>query len=375
MAPSTDACCICLRVFYGKQPRLRCTGCVHRVHQKCLMLPDSELQLLTSGVSPFFCSHCKRSSSPSPNEGTARVSEESGIDGANDGGREEGGSPSLITSFVALAASQGRDLEAPPNLLHGLLLDALEGISFLTDQVACLNEDNRRLKAEVAKSSGQQAALLRSLRAEVSACRAEIADLKRAAGAPSYAAVAQCRSVPAGLRGGTPSPPVASSHMSPPSSSMASSEATVSCPTVPLAEPSEGSAILLARPVEIKASRLQTKPVALIGSSEISRLTVVPSSPRRKALFVTKLSPETTAANITEHLASVGVQSVQCSRLKTRFDTYASFYVSVEAEAFGSLTNPATWPRSCLFKPFRGRLRDDLLFNPGDLNDSATQIK
>ncbi|KAG0440381.1 hypothetical protein HPB47_016303 [Ixodes persulcatus] len=319
--------------------------------------------------------HCKRSSSPSPNEGTARVSEESGIDGANDGGREEGGSPSLITSFVALAASQGRDLEAPPNLLHGLLLDALEGISFLTDQVACLNEDNRRLKAEVAKSSGQQAALLCSLRAEVSACRFEIADLKRAAGALSYAAVAQCRSVPAGLRGGTPSPPVVSSHMSPPSSSMASSAATASCPTLPLAEPSEGSAILLARPVEIKASRLQTKPVALIGSSEISRLTVVPSSPRRKALFVTKLSPETTAANITEHLASVGVQSVQCSRLKTRFDTYASFYVSVEAEAFGSLTNPATWPRSCLFKPFRGRLRDDLLFNPGDLNDSATQIK
>lgn len=340
------------------------------------MLPDSELQLLTSGVSPFICSHCKRSLSPSPNEGTARVSEESGIDGANDGGREEGGSPSLITSFVALAASQGRDLEAPPNLLHGLLLDALEGISFLTDQVACLNEDNRRLKAEAAKSSGQQAALLRSLRAEVSACRAEIADLKRAAVAPSYAAVAQCRSVPAGLRGGTPSPPVVSSHMSPPpSSSMASSEATASCPTVPPAAPSEDSAILLARPVEIKASRLQTKPVALIGSSEISRLTVVPSSPRRKALFVTKLSPETTAANITEHLASVGVQSVQCSRLKTRFDTYASFYVSVEAEAFGSLTNPATWPRSCLFKPFRGRLRDDLLFNPGDLNDSATQIK
>ncbi|KAG0426701.1 hypothetical protein HPB47_026207 [Ixodes persulcatus] len=225
------------------------------VHRRCLILPDSELQLLISGVSPFICSHCKRSSSPSPNEGTARVSEESGIDGANDGGREEGGSPSLITSFVALAASQGRDLEAPPDLLHGLLLDALEGISFLTDQVACLNEDNRRLKAEVAKSSGQQAALLRSLRAEVSACRAEIA------------AVAQCRSVPAGLRGGTPSPPVVSSHMSPPSSSMASSEATASCPTLPLAEPSEGSAILLARPVEIKASRLQTKPVALIGSS------------------------------------------------------------------------------------------------------------
>ncbi|KAG0409974.1 hypothetical protein HPB47_012921 [Ixodes persulcatus] len=337
------------------------------VHRRCLMLPDSELQLLTSGVSPFICSHCKRSSSPRPNEGTARVSEESGIDGANDGGREEGGYP--------FADHLGRDLAAPPNLLHDQLLDALEGISFLTDQVACLNEDNRRLKAEVAKSSGQQAALLRSLRAEVSACRTEIADLKRAAGAPSYAAVAQCRSVPAGLRGGTPSPPVVSSHMSPPSSSMASSEATASCPTLPLAEPSEGSAILLARPVEIKASRLQTKPVALIGSSEISRLTVVPSSPRRKALFVTKLSPETTAANITEHLASVGVQSVQCSRLKTRFDTYASFYVSVEAEAFGSLTNPATWPRSCLFKPFRGRLRDDLLFNPGDLNDSATQIK
>lgn len=46
----------------------------------------------------------------------------------------------------ARAAAEERDHEHSPGLLHGLLLEALEGIPFLTDQIAFLNEDNKRLK-------------------------------------------------------------------------------------------------------------------------------------------------------------------------------------------------------------------------------------
>ncbi|CAN7943866.1 unnamed protein product, partial [Ixodes hexagonus] len=182
MAPSADACCICLHVFFGRQSRFRCVKCCHRVHQSCLMLAAEDLHLLRSGVSPFLCNHCDGSLPTSPNEGDVRASEKSGsgeqrvgdndavmgtllLKNCNDDGddQREGRSPSPIPSCTAGAASQRRDLEPSQQLPHGLLVDALEGISFLTDQ------ENKRLRSEWTRSSEQQALLICSLRDEVKA--------------------------------------------------------------------------------------------------------------------------------------------------------------------------------------------------------------
>ncbi|CAN8023242.1 unnamed protein product, partial [Ixodes persulcatus] len=175
MPPSTDACSIDLRVFFGRQPRFRCAKCRHRVHQRCLMLAAEELLLLTSGESPFICSHCDGSLPASPNEWDIRASEEydcgEQLAGDNDDGdnQKEGRSSSPISSCTARTAAQHGDLEQSQKLLHGLLLDALEGISFLTNQVACLTEENRRLRTEWPRSTEQQTLLVCSLRDEVKA--------------------------------------------------------------------------------------------------------------------------------------------------------------------------------------------------------------
>ncbi|CAN7993196.1 unnamed protein product, partial [Ixodes hexagonus] len=235
--------------------------------------------------------------------------------------------------------------------LHGLLLDALEGISFLTDQVAGLNEENRRLRSEWTKSSSQHATLTRSLREEVAACRAEIAGLSRAAGsagskqaarAPSHTAAASAPGFPS-LGTSAPAwilpPPV-----------LPGDPRTGSVPT------GESTRTLIKR-----QTRPKTVVSASVGASSSSQLSVVVAASRPRAIFVTKLAPSTTSSDMFQHLASVDAAPIRCRRLKTRYDSYASFHVAVDDATYEKLRDPSLWPKSCLYKPFRGSLRNDLL--------------
>ncbi|EEC16415.1 hypothetical protein IscW_ISCW012384 [Ixodes scapularis] len=124
---------------------------------------------------PFICSQYDGSLHASPNEGDVRAREEHDpgeqLAGDNDDGdnQRDGRSPSPISSCTARTAAQRDDLEPSQQLLHCLLLDTLEGISFLTEQVACLTEENRRLRTERERSTEQQVLLVCSLRDEVKA--------------------------------------------------------------------------------------------------------------------------------------------------------------------------------------------------------------
>lgn len=80
-----------------------------------------------------------------------------------------------------------------------------------------------------------------------------------------------------------------------------------------------------------------------------------------KALFVTKLSPETTEAQLCSYLTARDAAPLACKRIKTRYNTYASFYVAVSNVCYELLQDPALWPNECLFKPFRGVLRESML--------------
>jgi hypothetical protein len=48
--------------------------------------------------------------------------------------------------------------------------------------------------------------------------------------------------------------------------------------------------------------------------------------------------------------------SLVCNRLKTKFDSYAFFHVSVSEDYFPLINNTGVWPSSCLIAPFCGRL-------------------
>ncbi|KAG0420861.1 hypothetical protein HPB47_003226 [Ixodes persulcatus] len=354
------------------------------------MLATEELTCLTSGECVFTCDHCNGSEAAGPTDGDARPSEETDADNGelDEGdGRGKNSTPSPILSFAARArnaASQEVDLGLPGRLLHGLLLDALEGISFLTDQVASLGEENKRLRAETTRVSERQATLVCSLRDEVRACRAEIVGWRRAAGgaapAPSNVPALILRNggdapsahlltpppvrvlLPPGLSevppaGNLPRWGSAGSSSGGPPASLGS----VRDHRVNLTASQDGARGGRVARLEPMLPRPKARTAVLTRASETTKLCVASPSTSLRALFVTKLAPDTICDDVSSHLSSVGIDKVECRRLKTRFDTYASFHVAVAAEDFAKIADPAVWPKSCLFKPFRGTLRRDML--------------
>lgn len=99
---------------------------------------------------------------------------------------------------------------------------------------------------------------------------------------------------------------------------------------------------------------------ASVGSCKASKLRVVAKPPRKKALFVSRLHPDTSCDDLGEIVSSVLESSdFSCTKLPSRFDTYASFHVSVHEDDFEKIACPELWPAGCLFRPFFGRLRVD----------------
>lgn len=76
---------------------------------------------------------------------------------------------------------------------------------------------------------------------------------------------------------------------------------------------------------------------------------------------MTKLAPETSSSQVSAYVTSVATAPLVCKRLKTKYESYASFYVAVDDETYQKLQDPGLWPTNCLFKPFQGILFDRLL--------------
>ncbi|CAN7981171.1 unnamed protein product [Ixodes pacificus] len=171
MPPSKDACLICSRCFYGRQRFLRCTECQLRAHTKCVCFPETERTFLQREVSSFVCQSCAKIN------GGARPNVSGVVSGDSDGQFARSPPPPSAspTRPVTLPASSpdGLDARGDASLqsLRSLLLDALEGISFLTEEVASLGEDNARLRREQRQQAELQAGSMACLRAEVRSLR------------------------------------------------------------------------------------------------------------------------------------------------------------------------------------------------------------
>ncbi|KAL1453517.1 hypothetical protein MTO96_043764 [Rhipicephalus appendiculatus] len=162
MAPSRDACVLCSCPFFGKQQFFRCESCEKRVHAKCVTWPDDQLQLLKSGSRPFSCNLC---------------------DSAQYGDRPNDETEVCATAACSLpprGSPTGPPLVPLGDLgeevagLRRLLLDALEGISFLSDEVSQLREANERLRKEHSRVAEQQVRIVASLRGKVRFLRDEL---------------------------------------------------------------------------------------------------------------------------------------------------------------------------------------------------------
>jgi hypothetical protein len=54
-----------------------------------------------------------------------------------------------------------------------------------------------------------------------------------------------------------------------------------------------------------------------------------------------------------------------CSKLKTEFNSYSSFHISVTEDELSLINDTAVWPSGCLIAPYFGKLMPDQIFNLG----------
>jgi hypothetical protein len=95
-----------------------------------------------------------------------------------------------------------------------------------------------------------------------------------------------------------------------------------------------------------------------------SSLPIVAKKIRSKVLFVSGFSPQVTASDIEKSLREqLKLASLTCTRLKTKFYSYASFHVSASKDDFPLINNTGVWPSGCLIAPFYGRLSADQIYS------------
>lgn len=114
--------------------------------------------------------------------------------------------------------------------------------------------------------------------------------------------------------------------------------------TVPKASKDADGFTLVRRKKRVKPSS---------GSCESSKLSSAPRAPRLKALFVSRLNPDTTCSDVGEVLTAVlEGTSFTCTKLKTRHESYSSFRIAVNEDDFERVNNADVWPMGSLFRPF-----------------------
>ncbi|GBO30899.1 hypothetical protein AVEN_141528-1 [Araneus ventricosus] len=95
------------------------------------------------------------------------------------------------------------------------------------------------------------------------------------------------------------------------------------------------------------------------GASKISSLKSVGKLPKRKAIFLSRLSPDTTVYKVSQFLNPLKLNHLSCRRIRTKFQSYASFHVEVFESDFHLLSDASIWPEGCLVTEFFGRLKED----------------
>lgn len=314
MTKSKDTCPSCNEGFAGRQQFLRCCGpCGSRFHCKCINVVGQDYEFyMVTGESTYKCHSC------------TRRNDEEGL-------RPAGKQASLA---AASGAAVGDDVG-----LRELVVALFEKIDALSLDVRRLKSDNESLRLHLANNTD----LLRKHIGSSCASNAPSADVS----------VLQKE---ASCKGG------GAVHVPP--NSMENARFSVGvCPPE-----NGGSHAFHSRPSYLDAlqkfgdmnglapKRRYIK--ASVGKAGKSKLVSVPRVVTERALFVSRLDPATTAADIRDDLAATLPEiEVTCTKLPSRYDTYASFHVSVKAEMFDVINEASVWPVGCIFRPFWGKLR------------------
>lgn len=332
-APPKGVCGACAVRFYGKQQFLICSaGCNRRFHCKCINVGQEEYNVyMASGKSTFKCTGCTRRRSLSPTN--AGTSSPSGDVNTTDATLDEDALTALAGNFP------------PPGLVR--VIESLSSkLDVLKAEIMCLRADNNSLRSvvqQLRKNVMERMPLPSSsppLYASVTAHSSVVSSVAsssrstRDAPIPSSGPPSTREAFDASPRrpAGTTNPEILSGN-----GAHAATEIT------------DDDGFTMVRP------RRRTKPST--GTAKTKKVTAVPRSKRPSALFVSRLAPDTSVADVMALIAPfLEGKPVICSKMIAKFDSYSSFHLSGDESVFNAINNPEVWPEGSIFHQFFGRL-------------------
>jgi hypothetical protein len=90
-------------------------------------------------------------------------------------------------------------------------------------------------------------------------------------------------------------------------------------------------------------SKITPRRQPLIGVRNSLALPVIAKPERSKALFVSRFSPEVTAEDVEKSLKEqLSFKMLVCTRLRTKYNSYASFHISVTEDEFPLINSTVT---------------------------------
>jgi hypothetical protein len=113
----------------------------------------------------------------------------------------------------------------------------------------------------------------------------------------------------------------------------------------------------------------------MVGVRNSSCLPATTKKPKLKSLFISRLGPDVSASDVENYLqAHLNLSSLTCTKLKTKFNSYSSFCVSVTEDDFPLVNDSGAWPNGCLIAPFYGRLSPEQIYTL-ECPDKANQTQ
>ncbi|PNF20345.1 hypothetical protein B7P43_G12886 [Cryptotermes secundus] len=355
MVACRDACPICDKPFYGKQKFIRCGVCEVRSHCACLQLGEAEQATLTAeGESIYKYNACANSSGidMDPTNSPGSPSNE----GANEGATSCASSNQEASPLI-FVSNQLEAIRHNGQCIVQLIESLVDMVTNLAKEVAHSKNDNFLLKEEIRNLHSHVEASPRSPREQrilpVETSRKETASNQHM---PSAALSTQASpAVPAGttlsyrdiaVAGVSPPGPTALPDPDGFKSVRYRNGNTTSTPAA--------SAV-------VNKVKLRRQP--RIGISSSQSLPVVKKAERSKALSVSWFSPKVTADDVHKSLKEqLTLKQLVCTKLKTKFNSYSSFHISVLEDEFSLINSTGVWPSGCLIAPYYGKPTADQIF-------------
>ena len=79
---------------------------------------------------------------------------------------------------------------------------------------------------------------------------------------------------------------------------------------------------------------------------------------KKMKLFLSRIDPTVSEKEITDYVISNSKYETKCIKLKAKYNSYGSFCIIADSEAFSTLNEPEFWPLGSLILPFRGKLEN-----------------